>query len=282
MNMKNKITNLLLIALLGSVVISVVPKTVNANSTELYLRRALELETQQRNVKETVHHEQTLEKNRVKMTGSKNINVNRRRTSPPPQIIAPKEVYIEETIVQPSPIIIEKIIAPSPNTIQPIITTQDTLQQTDSYSLGAEDKIKITVFGEKDISGDFKIADDGSISMPLIGVVSIKGKTLREAEDHIENKLRNGYLKEPDVTIEVLASRPFYIMGEVRRPGSYNYISGMNLLQAVAISGGFTYRANKKKIEVLRGTPNPNQPLEMLPEDIVRAGDIIFVRERFF
>lgn len=150
------------------------------------------------------------------------------------------------------------------------------------YILGAEDKIKITVFGEQDLSGSFKIGGDGNISMPLVGIVQLQNLTLRQAEDLIEEKLRDGYLKNPSISIEVAESRPFYILGEVRRPGSYNYINGMSVLQAIAISGGFTYRANRKSVDILRGQAAPSKPLSVLPEMPVQAGDIIFVRERFF
>ncbi|MCI5059969.1 MAG: polysaccharide export protein [Alphaproteobacteria bacterium] len=150
------------------------------------------------------------------------------------------------------------------------------------YRLGPDDKIDINVFGEKDLSGDFKLGGDGSISMPLIGVVLLNNLTLREAENLIEAKFKGGYLKDPSVSIEVLESRPFYILGEVRRPGSYNYINGMSALEAIAISGGFTYRANRKKIDILRRGHVPTEPQPFTPDTTIQAGDIIFVRERFF
>lgn len=184
----------------------------------------------------------------------------------------------------------EMIVTESrPPSIDEIITqeivTNDMPQQLisdDSYILGAEDKIKITVYGEKDLSSDYKIGGDGAIAMPLIGSVVLQDLSLREAEKLIEAHYKEGYLKNPSISIEVQESRPFYIMGEVRRPGSYNYINGMNILQAVAISGGFTYRANRKKVDVIRGARSPSEPKTLKPEDMVRAGDIIFVRERFF
>ena len=151
-----------------------------------------------------------------------------------------------------------------------------------AYALGPDDKIKITVYGEEDISGEFKVTSDGSISVPLIGVVNILDNSPRDVEVLIANKLLDGYLKDPSVSIEVIESRPFYIMGEVRAPGSYSYVNGMNILQAVAISGGFTYRANRKSIDVLRGNNTPSDPVAMLPKESIKPGDIIYVRERFF
>jgi polysaccharide export outer membrane protein len=151
-----------------------------------------------------------------------------------------------------------------------------------AYSLGPDDKIKITVYGEKDMSGEFKITSDGSISVPLIGVVNVLNKSPRDVEIMVADQLRDGYLKDPSVSVEVVESRPFYIMGEVRSPGSYSYVNGMNVLQAVAVSGGFTYRANRKSMDILRGNNAPSDPESMKPEESIKPGDIIYVRERFF
>ena len=112
--------------------------------------------------------------------------------------------------------------------------------------------------------------------------IFVEGFTLRQSEEAIKSRLQEGYLKKPSVSIEILESRPFYILGEVRRPGSYNYIAGMNVLQAVAISGGFTYRANRNEVEVIRGNKAPSVPIEIRPSESVKPGDIIFVKERFF
>ena len=182
-------------------------------------------------------------------------------------------LYLPQPQSSPETLLLEKL---------EVIESVEIVVSDHDYILGAGDKIKITVFGEKDLSGDYKIGGDGAISIPLIGVVNVADMNLRQAEQAIEEKLLNGYLKTPSVSIEVQESRPFYIMGEVRRPGSYNYINGMNILQAVAISGGFTYRANRKSVDVIRGKSSPSKPVAISPDDPVRAGDIIFVRERFF
>ena len=152
----------------------------------------------------------------------------------------------------------------------------------DEYVLGPEDKLKINVFGEKELSGDYRVGSGGSIAFPLIGDINVEGLTLRQAEEAIKVKLREGYLKKPSVSIEIAESRPFYILGEVRRPGSYNYIAGMSVLQAVAISGGFTYRANRKSVEILRGNDAPAEPMNTTTSEKVKPGDIIFIQERFF
>ncbi len=188
----------------------------------------------------------------------------------------PPTIYMPRPQETPETIVLEKMEPALPVDMTPIAASDG------EYILGSDDKVKITVFGEKDLSGDYKIGGDGAVSMPLIGTVMIGQLSLRQAEHAIEQKLRDGYLKDPSVSIEVQESRPFYIMGEVRRPGSYNYVNGMNILQAVAISGGFTYRANQKEIDVIRGQTDTSDPMEMSPDDAVQAGDIIYVRERFF
>jgi len=154
--------------------------------------------------------------------------------------------------------------------------------ETNDYLLGPEDRLKITVFGEKEMSKDYRVDSNGFISFPLIGDVMVKGLTASQTEDIIREKLKQGYLKKPSVSIELAESRPFYILGEVRRPGSYNYIPGMSVLKAVAISGGFTYRADREEIEVLRGHSAPKDPILLAPKDTVKPGDVIYVQERFF
>lgn len=151
-----------------------------------------------------------------------------------------------------------------------------------SYKLGPDDKIKITVFGEEDLSGEFVVNGDGAITFPLLGTTSIAGMDVAELGLMLETRLKGDYLKDPNVSVEVVQNRPFYILGEVREPGSYDFVNGMNILKAVAISGGFTYRANRKSIDVMRSSIGSSTPEKMKPTDTVQPGDIIYVRERFF
>lgn len=151
-----------------------------------------------------------------------------------------------------------------------------------SYKLGPDDKIKITVFGEEDLSGEFVVNGDGAITFPLLGTTSIAGMDVAELGLMLETRLKGDYLKDPNVSVEVVQNRLFYILGEVREPGSYDFVNGMNILKAVAISGGFTYRANRKSIDVMRSSIGSSTPEKMKPTDTVQPGDIIYVRERFF
>ena len=158
----------------------------------------------------------------------------------------------------------------------------DALAQQPVYTLGSGDKIRVTVFDEKDLSGEFEVSGEGEVSLPLIGNVSAVGKNLRQLEDDIETKLKDGFLKNPRVSIDVMNYRPFYILGEVNEPGSYPYVNGMTVLNAVALGGGFTYRANKDKITIIRASNASRTPETINPEAVVLPGDVLRVEERFF
>ena len=150
------------------------------------------------------------------------------------------------------------------------------------YRLGNGDKIRVTVFGEEDLSGTFVVDGKGMVAMPLIGEVALGGLALREAERLVVEKLLDGFLKQPQVGIEVLNFRPFYILGEVKQPGSYPYVDGMTVLNAVALAGGFTYRANKERIVVTRAADSEQREQEVEPGVRVFPGDMIRIKERFF
>lgn len=150
------------------------------------------------------------------------------------------------------------------------------------YRLGAGDKLRITVFGERDLSGNFEVDGLGYISMPLIGEVPAGNTTLRAVEQAIAEKLRLGILKEPKVSIEVLNYRPFYILGEVRNPGSYPFVNGITVLKAIAMAGGYTYRADKKDIRVTRAGDKTNTEKKVGQHSVLLPGDIIRITERFF
>jgi len=152
----------------------------------------------------------------------------------------------------------------------------------EQYQLGAGDQVKVTVYGEEDLSGEFEIDGTGKIGMPLIGAVKVGGKKLAEAEAAITALLLDGYLVTPRVNLEVMNYRPFYILGEVDRPGSYPYVNDMTVLNAVALAAGFTYRANKKKIEITRKIDGVEQKITVDITAKVLPGDIIRIDERFF
>ena len=147
------------------------------------------------------------------------------------------------------------------------------------YRLGAGDRIRITVFGEPYLSGEFNVNANDSVSLPLIEPVSVAGLTLDEAGALIQQKLAAGFMEDPKVSVDILSYRPFFILGEVNDPGSFPYIADMTVLHAVAIAGGFTPRAAKKKIFIQRGVQTG---ITAENNTLVQPGDIITVEERFF
>lgn len=150
------------------------------------------------------------------------------------------------------------------------------------YTLGSGDKLRVTVFGEADLSGEFEVDGSGEISMPLIGSVLAGNRSVRELEGRITELLADGYLKKPRVSVDVLNYRPFYILGEVQDPGSYPYVNGMTILNAVALGGGFTYRAKKERILIIRAGDESRKPEVGTPDTVVLPGDVVRVEERFF
>ncbi len=150
------------------------------------------------------------------------------------------------------------------------------------YTLGTGDRVRVTVFGEPDLSGEFEIDATGKISMPLVGDIKIGGLPMRDAEKAIAQTLAQGYLANPRVNVEVLNYRPFYIIGEVNAPGSYPYINGMSVLTAVAVAGGYTYRAREDRVVITRANDPQRREARAAPDTPVLPGDIIKVPERFF
>lgn len=150
------------------------------------------------------------------------------------------------------------------------------------YHLGAGDKLRIIVFGEESLTGEFFVSGGGKISFPLIGDIDAVGKTIPELQKAIEAKLADGYLKQPKVSAEVLNYRPFYILGEVMKPGEYPYTNGLTVLNAVATAQGFTYRADKRKVYIRRADTTGEKSEALTPTTPVEPGDTIRIGERLF
>ncbi len=151
-----------------------------------------------------------------------------------------------------------------------------------SYRLGAGDKLQIDVFNQQDLTGEYTLDGNGRFSMHLIGKISAAGLTPTELEALLVSKLKPDYLVNPRVSVRVQNFRPFYIIGEVKSPNSYAYVDGMTYLTAVAIAGGFTYRAKKDRVYVVRGSDPQRDEIKLDVNEKVRPGDIIRVAERLF
>lgn len=151
------------------------------------------------------------------------------------------------------------------------------------YKLDSGDKVRVTVYGEQSVNGEYSVGPNGDIALPLIGNVAAKGRTIDELNATISQKLASGYLLDPRVTIEVLSYRPYYILGEVSRPGQYPYASALSIDQAIATAGGYTYRASKSKVFVRRaGGAEEEIKLKKGTPVWVNPGDTIRIGERYF
>lgn len=152
----------------------------------------------------------------------------------------------------------------------------------EGYQLGTGDKLRIIVFGEADLGGDYVVDGSGYVQMPLIGQVGAAGRTIHAFEAAVSAKLADGYLKDPRVSVEVTNYRPFYILGEVKSPGKYSYVTGMTVLNAVAMAGGFTDRANDSDVYIRHGGSSKEREVPVNGTIKISPGDIIRVKERFF
>jgi polysaccharide export outer membrane protein len=155
--------------------------------------------------------------------------------------------------------------------------------QDPGYKLGPGDHLRINVFNQKDLTGEYLVDGTGLLAFPLIGSVQAGGLTAHELERVIINKLKPDYLRDPNVNVVVLTYRPFYIVGEVKQPGSYPYVSGMTIINAIALAGGFTYRAKESSFYLTRSDKQGHKNrMDASPDTSVQPGDVITVRERYF
>ncbi len=143
--------------------------------------------------------------------------------------------------------------------------------------LQAGEKIHVTVYGEPSLSGDYQIDPSGLVSLPLAGTVKAAGLTQQQLEQALTTKFASGYLKDPKITVGISEFRPFYIVGEVEKPGAYPYTGGLTVLSAIAIAGGTTYRANQSKVLIQHVGDdsmreyNTDSPIPILPGDIIQV-----------
>ncbi len=150
------------------------------------------------------------------------------------------------------------------------------------YRLDSGDSVRITVFEQADLTNTYAIDQAGYIAFPLIGAVGARGHTVQELETQIAIRLREGYLRDPDVSIQVDQHRSFFIMGEVNSAGQYSYVPGMNAQNAIAIAGGYTARANQANVDITRKVNGEVITGRVTISDPILAGDTIYVRERLF
>jgi polysaccharide export outer membrane protein len=197
--------------------------------------------------------------------------------------IAPTSPFAGPPIPSPS--------TPSPSRAAPTGTNQNQNANANpnaqiappDYRLGSGDRVHIIVFGQDELTGEYQVDGSGKLSFPLVGEIQAGGLTARELERAIRSALSPEYLKDPKVSAEVMAYRPFYILGEVKTPGSYSYVSGMTIINAVALAGGFTPRAKENNFDLARmGKDGRRAKVDASQDTPVQPGDVITVRERWF
>jgi protein involved in polysaccharide export with SLBB domain len=150
------------------------------------------------------------------------------------------------------------------------------------YRLGPNDKTRIIVFGQPNLTGEFALDGNGVLAFPLIGNVDASGMTPRELQAAIASKLDPDFMRNPSVSVEVATRRPFYVVGEVQKPGSYPYVTDLTVLDAIATAGGQTYRANMAGFYIKRRVNGQFVRVAASQESTLQPGDTVIVRERYF
>jgi len=170
-----------------------------------------------------------------------------------------------------------------PSNGPPPVTTSECKQGRGNYRLGAGDKIRVIVLQDTEFSGDYEVNGMGSISVRVLGPMQVAGMTIPELEDTLRNRYREGgYLISPRLSVDLVASRPFYIVGEVSRPGQFPYVNCLHVIQAIAIAGGFTRRASKSGITIKRYYATTAEEQYVTEDTLIEPGDVLRVPERYF
>jgi polysaccharide export outer membrane protein len=182
-----------------------------------------------------------------------------------------------------APAVVAPTAVAGPVVAAPIVAVEPAAARAaEPYTLNAGDRLRIVVFGQEGLTNTYTVDAAGHITMPLIGTVSARGMSTDQLAQAIAARLRNGYIREPHVAIEVETYRPFFILGEVTAPGQYPYVPNMTVETAVAIAGGFTPRAFHGDVDLTRttGAQTLRSAVPLLYP--VRPGDTISVKERWF
>lgn len=153
---------------------------------------------------------------------------------------------------------------------------------TQPYLLDAGDSVRVTVFEQAALTNSYSVDKAGFIAFPLVGSVAARGKTPKQIEAVIASKLKNGFIRNPDVSVEIDRYRPFFVMGEVGTAGQYVYVPGMTVQNAIAIAGGFSARANQANADITRQINGKVINGRVPISDPIMPGDTIYIRERLF
>src|SRR5665811_930725 len=171
---------------------------------------------------------------------------------------------------------------PAPYAAMPVSYAEALPYQPPPYTLDAGDKLRIVVFGQDGISNAYIVDAGGNVNLPLIGTVPARGSSTQQLSQRIAERLKQGYVREPHVTVEVETYRPFFILGEVTTPGQYPYVADMTVEKAIAIAGGFAPRAFKQTVELTHNAQGQQIKTDVPLGYPVRPGDTVLVKERWF
>jgi polysaccharide export outer membrane protein len=164
---------------------------------------------------------------------------------------------------------------------QPRMAQPVTVAEAEPYTLDTGDQLHVTVFGQDAMAGDYVVDGSGYISLPLIAQVEARGRTSEQLEQQIGQQLvEGGYLKDPNVNVQILTHRPFFILGQVSQPGQFVYMENMTVLAAVAMAGGFTARADPDGFTITRKVGDQIVEERAQRNTVLRPGDVVYVRER--
>ena len=174
-------------------------------------------------------------------------------------------------------------VGASPQTGPTNVPDRECKQSTGDYRLGAGDKIRVVVLSDTEFSADYEVSPTGTISARMLGNVDVTGKTTAELERILRDMYTaGGYLVSPRLGVELVSTRPFFVIGEVGRSGSFPYVSCLRVIQAIAIAGGFTRRASKSRVTIRRFFSNFAEEEYVTEDTLVEPGDVIRVPERWF
>jgi polysaccharide export outer membrane protein len=180
-------------------------------------------------------------------------------------------------VAVPGPIAVPvAYVAPAPAPL-PVPASYDA-----PYHLDAGDRLRVVVYGQEGLTNTYAISAGGTITMPLIGAVPARGRTPQGLAADIAARLRNGFIREPSVAVEVESYRPFFILGEVQAPGQYPYVPNMTAESAVAIAGGYSPRAKRDRVTLTHTDGSGTSRVIVPPSTPISPGDTVLVGERWF
>jgi polysaccharide export outer membrane protein len=173
-------------------------------------------------------------------------------------------------------------VAQSSDPLRMAEVSPDMIGGANTYHLGSGDQIRVIVYGEDDLGGQFTVDGNGYVSLPLVGQVKASGFAASDLEVEITNKLADGYVNNPKVSVEVTTYRPFYVIGQINKPGEYAFVNGMTVLNAVALAGGYTEQADDADVYVRRNGTTKEQEVPADQTTRIYPGDVVRVSQTTF